>query len=37
MLSPIEWVKPNEVRPVEVMKGDIQTPFARNLHDLEGS
>ena len=34
-LSPIEWVKPEEVKPVEVSEREIQTAFEKNLPDLE--
>jgi len=34
-LSPIEWVKPEIVKPVEVSEREIQTAFEKNLPDLE--
>jgi hypothetical protein len=30
-LSPIEWVKPEEVKPVEVSETEIQTAFEKNF------
>jgi len=37
MLSRIEWVRRQEVKPVEVSEGEIQTAFEKNLPDfIEG-